>query len=377
MKKIVFLLLFIPLFAFAESMYSPTWGFYLDLPEGYEFVHGDARDRFSFAGPGGLLFDMVIYNDRYASMPELIDDVNRRIGNRGETAAFRYRERQAALMKLIFGNFDGWGLVIELESRTGGRPPMLLALAYGPASRNDLELFHISALDSICPTAADRRYPGPVIEYSYPRGEAKSVPLAVAGVSAMIRENDATAAQTLIEREFYILQHYIDSPNWKEAWIRYYQFIYRDSYDRIATAASALARNFGWRAAFSDEEKRAFSQKVLGFVQGFRYERDLNGSDFVNLVTAITEGRGDCDSRAMLFAIVLANTNIRSAIMLSRQYSHAMGLADVTGAGARFESYETRWLVAETVANVDIGLIAQDISDPQYWLGVVFEYQDE
>jgi len=108
-------------------------------------------------------------------------------------------------------------------------------------------------------------------------------------------------------------------------------------------------------------------------VQGFKYERDLTGSDFINLVTAITEGRGDCDSRAVLFAMILANANIRGAIMLSHHYSHAMGLADVTGSGARFEALGVNWLVAETTANINIGLIAQDESDPRHWFAVVFE----
>ncbi|GBU28849.1 hypothetical protein R84B8_02411 [Treponema sp. R8-4-B8] len=79
------------------------------------------------------------------------------------------------------------------------------------------------------------------------------------------------------------------------------------------------------------------------------------------------------DSRAMICAILLSKADMRAAMMISRQYSHAMGLVDVNGTGARFESYGTKWLVAETTANVDIGLIAEEVSDPNYWLGVVFE----
>jgi hypothetical protein len=115
------------------------------------------------------------------------------------------------------------------------------------------------------------------------------------------------------------------------------------------------------------------AQKALTFVQGFKYERHLDGSDFVNLVSAVTDGRGDCDSRVMLWAIILANADIRAAIMVSRNHSHAMGLADIAGTGARFEAHGTKWLVAESTDHVDIGLIAQDISDIESWLGVIFE----
>jgi hypothetical protein len=59
--------------------------------------------------------------------------------------------------------------------------------------------------------------------------------------------------------------------------------------------------------------------------------------------------------------------------MVSYYYGHAMGLADITGAGAHFESHGIQWLVAETTANIDIGLIALDQSDPQYWFAVIFE----
>ena len=59
--------------------------------------------------------------------------------------------------------------------------------------------------------------------------------------------------------------------------------------------------------------------------------------------------------------------------MVSRHHSHAMGLADVPGAGARFEAGGVMWLVAETTSDVDIGLIAASQSYIGHWLGVTFE----
>jgi hypothetical protein len=361
-----------PAFIAAASLYSPTWGFLLDLPEGYEYTDGDGTSRFSFSGPSEAIFDIVVYNGTYASINDLVNDVTRRIGNRGDAAFYQYRDKQAALIELDFGNAAGYGLCVELAP-AGNTKPFLLALAYGPRDVPALQLFHISALDSICPTVEERYYPGPVIEYSFPRGEQKRSALASTGVSAMIRENDARAAQVLIEREFTILANYADTPFWQDAWIRYYRFIYRDSFDRIAPAANALVQSWNGQNANTDETKRAFAQRALSFVQGFGYERDLNGSDFLNLVTAVTEGRGDCDPRAMLFAIILNHAGIRAAIMVSPHYSHAMGLADIAGTGARFELYDLQWLVAETTANVNIGLIDQEQNNPRYWIGVFLD----
>ncbi|MCL2759126.1 MAG: hypothetical protein FWD22_02825 [Treponema sp.] len=376
MKKLFILLLFIPVFAFAESMYSPTWGFYIDLPEGYEYVDGDAKDRFSFSGPGGAMFDIVVYGNRYRTITELVNDVNRMIENRGEVDLFQYRDKLAAILKLDFNHNDGWGFAVELDSTfsqsSTGTKPMLIALAYGPSAGMDLNLFHISALDSICPAESDRRYPGPITEYSYPRGNKVRVPLAFGGLHATIHENDAAASQALIEREFRLMEHYINSPNWQEAWIRYYRSIYRDSYDRILDAANIIVRSWGGPPSSGEAERRAFAQRALSLVQSHEYERDLSGSDFLNLVSVLTEGRSSCDNRSMLMAIILSRADIRAAMMISRQYSHAMGLVDLPGTGARFESHEIRWLVAETTATVDIGLIAQDVSDPRFWIGVMF-----
>jgi hypothetical protein len=60
-------------------------------------------------------------------------------------------------------------------------------------------------------------------------------------------------------------------------------------------------------------------------------------------------------------------------MMVSRDYSHAMGLADIAGSGARFEAGGVQWLVAETTGKVGIGLISQDMSNTNLWLGVLFE----
>jgi hypothetical protein len=74
----------------------------------------------------------------------------------------------------------------------------------------------------------------------------------------------------------------------------------------------------------------------------------------------------------MLLAMILEQADIPAAIMVSRGHSHAMGLADVPGGGARFETGGKKWLVAETTDKVGIGLIDAAMSDIASWLGVTF-----
>jgi hypothetical protein len=75
----------------------------------------------------------------------------------------------------------------------------------------------------------------------------------------------------------------------------------------------------------------------------------------------------------MLWALILTQADIPAAMMVSREHSHAMGLVDIPGQGARFEAGGKKWLVAETTAPVDIGLIAEDVSGIESWVGVIFE----
>ena len=390
----VFVLPITPL-VFSSPIYSPTWGFSLDLPEGYEYTGGDGKNRFSFANAEGAEFDAVVYHtgqgatSLYTSVEALAMDVQRRLNNRGDVDSFEYRGKKAFILELSFlgaeaGSYlmEGWALCLELgipnseagKSNAGaeGIPsnaPLLLAMAYGPAGIAGLELLHFSALDSIAPEEGDKLAPGPITEFAYPRINRAQEKIFGLEINALLYKEDAEAAQALVDREFQVLRRYENAPNWQEAWIRFYRAIYRDSFDRLSDIAFQVERKLN----VPPRQDREFADKALQWVQSFSYERDLLGSDFQNLVTAATEGRGDCDSRAMLWAIVLKHADINSAIMVSRHYSHAMGLADLPGAGARFEVDGQKLLVAETTATVSIGLIGETVSDVEYWLGISFD----
>ncbi|MDR2797592.1 MAG: hypothetical protein LBB80_04550 [Treponema sp.] len=379
-------LLLSPVLLSASPIASPTWGFRIDPPEGYQLMEGDGKGRFSFRfQEEETQLDLVVYagalqpdgsrsKNPYPSVAVLAADVQRRLNSQGAIKPFTYRHKQAVLMELRFsgihGLSQGWGLCIELESpEQTGEKPLLLALAYGPVQRGNIPDIHFSALDSIVPSPQDRLVPGPITEYQYPRGTQQQVPLAGLAVEALIYEHDAAAAQALVDREFRILRRYIASPQWKEAWIRFYRAIYRDSFDRLAHAAFMLERFWN----IPELEDRDLAEKALNWVQSFTYERNLLGSDFVNLVSAAVEGRGDCDSRALLWALILEQANIPAAIMVSPQYSHAMGLADLPGTGARFTLEGKSWLVAETTSSVSLGRISAQMSETRYWLGVALE----
>jgi hypothetical protein len=379
---------------FAEPLRSPTWGFSIDLPEGYEYAAGDGQNRFSFSNGSGAALDLVVYNPgKYRSVSALAQDVKRQLKSSGQIWNFQYHGKNAAFlelkMKISNANYSGYALAVELQSE-GGSPPLLAALAYGPASAGELLAFHFSALDSVAPSPGDRLLPGPVTEFAYPRKSPVQVEAQGLGFSFTVDENDAEAAKSVVDREFMVLSTYTQSQHWQFAWRRFYRMVYRDSYDRLADLSFRFERKWyaeegrdlifgqgqpGLPALQAEKKAQAsLAQAALTWVQGFNYERDTLGSDFVDLVSAASGARGDCDSRAMLWAVILRRNNVPSAIMVSREYSHAMGLARIENPGATFSIDGEKWLVAETTAKVNIGRIAREQSDTAKWLGVPLEW---
>ncbi|MDR0785355.1 MAG: hypothetical protein LBE74_05660 [Treponema sp.] len=359
----------------ASPVVSSEWGFFLDLPEEYELIDGDGRNTFSFQSNAGAFFDVKV-DDSGVLLETLAETVRKQLKNEGEVEFFDYRGGKAFIIELNFVSGGGWitgyGLGFELENK-GDVVPLLLALAYNRAETGDMTFLHASALDSIAPFYGARLYPGAMTDYSFPRGEPKLLLLAGGEGAAFFRENDAAAAQYVVDREDLVLSRYASSPLWKEAWQRFYRMVYRDSFDRIKDAAFILERM--WNVPTLNN--RDLADKALRWVQTFTYERDIERSDFVNLVTAAIEGRGDCDCRALLWAVILRQADVPATIMVSRDYSHAMGLADVadaeSGDNARFAFNGKKWLVAETTAKIDIGLIGESVKDPRRWFGVDLE----
>ncbi|GAB1481675.1 hypothetical protein MASR2M78_04900 [Treponema sp.] len=365
----------------AEQLSSPRWGFHIDMPENYNYVSGDSLNLFSFAlqiGKENASVDLVVYEAaRFTSVESLAADTVKKLKADAEISPFSYKGRGAVLLNLSFEalgkNQSGWALCIELDTQnTGSQPPLLLALSYAPSSIEGMEAFHLSVLDSISPSAAQLNSSGPVSAFAFPRTQRSLYSIKGLKSQASFDKSDGAAAKALIDREFRVLSSYSKSPQWKEAWARFYRAIHKDSYERLADLAFQVERELSV-GLDSSERNRKLAEKALEWVQDFRYERDLMGSDFVDLVSAALEGRGDCDSRALLYAIILERAGINAAIMVSRDYGHAMALVDVEGSGARFSFANTSYLVAETTAKVALGMIGSTQSDSAKWLGVRLE----
>jgi len=375
------------------------FGFIVDMPSGFIPGEGDGKTKFSYADPNeGMEFDIRVYEPgRYASAEAMAADVATRLSSTGDTEPFPYEGRKAVLSELSFtlngAPQKGYAIFIQgrapppappADGSPAAPPPPGLApphpepsyalLAFSSAGRFDAYAdLILSCLDSFSIDRAALRAPGPLSQYLLPwppeRKATKSVSLP-GGTSADLPWSDEEAAQEAgtANREYRVLASYEQSQDlWIDAWARFYRMVYRESAARL----DRLSLEFSRVLPANDPTETA--RRVLAWVQGFVYQRDEKGIDFVTPLHAAFEGRGDCDSRAMLMAIILERMGIDCVLMLSREYSHAMLGVDVPGGGQRFPWNGKNYLVAETTAKVGLGMIAASQADFTKWLGVELE----
>ncbi len=398
--------------ASCDEYYSER-GFSIDLPEGFVFLGGDGSSKFSFGLPDGSVeIDLIAYpDDRFASARDGAEDTARRLSGRGAFASFDYQGRGAAFGELTFGSgrsaMRGYGLFVNdvaPPADSAGAPYDLVVLAYAPADGYDEYAdFVASAIDGFSIDYGRRAAPGPLGTAGRAAlGAARPRPVTLRFGKAEIRADwnpaEAALSQQLVEREYRVLTAYGQSPELIDAAIaRFYRMAFRDaapSLDRLALELSAAWESGAWAGARpgpslgagatepatagprfgATAEPRGYAEALLGWVQGFAYERDPAGSDVVNPISAAFEGRGDCDSRALVMAILLRRENIRSILMVSLVHEHALAAVDAPGAGARFPFEGGAWLVAETTATVGLGMIDSAQADPSAWIGVAFPF---
>ncbi len=381
-----------PALVHAEVLWSDA-GFYLDLPEGFEYVDGDKKTRFAFLSPDkGMEVNLFSYGkERYPTADACSADVLKKLASKGEAEAFRYQGRDCVFAELSFsvggaakkgyaffsapaapraappsGGVPGGTAPGTLP---GGSERTIALLAYTDA-RNLVAYadFIFSTLDSFSADRAALRAPGPVSQYllAWPpiRGETKRVKFGGSEFDLPWSAEEASHEEEIAAREFRVLQAYGDTQDlWKTAWARSYRMIYRESAARLDRLSIELDR-------LLPDDPTEVARRLLAWTQGFVYERNLEGADFVDPLSAACEARGDCDSRAMVAAIILERRGIDAILMVSDAYSHALLGVDVPGGGQRFPFDGKNWLVGETTANVGLGMIAADQKDWSKWLGI-------
>lgn len=423
---ILFFLIIVQFFALTvkagAELYVSARGYSIDLPEAYIYVDGDSKSRFVFSFEDGIAsLELAIYPaNRFDTALSGAKDTAKRIGAKADYTSFDYCGYDASLAELNFSAggkaHKGWGLFINNASSTGPKARVdadcydLVLLSYTAFFQNSLVWDIVSsAMDGFSMGHEGRLAPGPIGAVARNNPEKRQETEAVinfgkVAFKARWDKREAGLCQSLVEREYRVLSSYASAPDFIEAAIaRFYRMILKDA--APALDELALLMSMAWEkeaASYGSlqglnianpvnklpniEERaetpgygaagnaRTYAEALLKWVQTFAYERNFEGSDVVNPISAAFEGRGDCDSRVLVMVLLLRQENIESILMYSLKHEHAMIALDVPGAGARYPYRQKGWLVAETTRKIGIGLIDSEMADPADWFAVSFQY---
>ena len=375
-----FFCLLAPLSFFAEFYSSSYYGWNLDLPEG--FVLKDASDdgRSFYLEHEFMKVRVAIKMnsaDDYERSDLAMEDILNKLNADGEIDGFMWNGRQTSIAQYSFqipGNKTpqaGWGISVTTEAK----PVHLVVLCYADKDvAGDCQQFILSAIDSLCVQEKDFRLPGPVTSYAFNSEQTQNAKIKIAqkDIYATIPEQAKESGRFVIDREFSVLTLYAKQKQWKEAWQRYYRTIFRESYSRLDSAAAAIESALKTQALTKNPQNPnvEICKNLLAWVQGFDYARKQDTSDFNDLASVLQNKGSDCDSRALLLCVLMEHFGAKTELFISGVYSHALFGIDLPYPGARITVDGTDYLLCETTAPVDMGLVAQEQSDTNKWIPV-------
>ncbi len=367
---------------FAEKITDRDFSFSLDIPEGFEiadYTQDGMSYVFSHPNIPVTLVMKITEEAQSKSAAEVLQKNLNKLSAKGDTDSFIWNGSECGISSFTMtldDNYFGWSVSAPVKIKGY----YVVLLCYAPESKKGCEQFIISTVNSLCIDDEYLNTPGIITSYAFPPEGRKALSLKIGGkdINSSVDKVDEEAAKFVIDLEYAVLNLYANHKMWKEAWQRYYRMIYRDNAGRIKQTSADI-----YKALYPELKKAApqdadikYAQALLSWVQNFSYERanTKNESDFTSLTEAISGKGSDCDSRSMLISALLNYTGINTALLISREYSHAMVVTDIPAPGQTFTMEDGReYLMGETTAKVTWGTIAANHADRTKWIAVSFD----
>ena len=360
--------------SFAEILNSPTWGYSVDLPEEFVLVDKNGADSYMFenAFVSSTVILKAYKKEKFSSSLEAMETVMKQLGAEFECAETDWRNTDCIISQFAFNiggaSNTGWAVSSLLQDSKG----YVVMLCYTPTDVfYDLEQFVISCVDSLCIDYGSYYSPGPLTSFAFPKGEVQNHTVEIAGekIDFTLNSSDIEADRFVVEREYSVLCLYQDSEMWVEAWQRYYRQVYKNAYSRLKIAAFNIYNRL-IKTCESENPEIELAQKLLSWTQGFDYVRDFTSTDFTPITASITGTGSDCDSRAMLLACLLHHMNYDTCLFVSAEFSHSLFGIVLDKAGAKINIDGRQFLLGETTAQVDIGLVPANMNQTDKWIFV-------
>jgi len=373
-------------------------GYCIDLPEGWGPVESYNRDsnnmNLSFSNKAYTAFlNIIAFSpDSFGKAKDMFNYVKTQLKASGEGASFLFSGENAFFAELRFKSSGkdhrGYFIFINSDKRNSFDYALLCFSTVKDYTKNHDSL--LSALDSFANGEALKLFPGPVSQFYYPVNylftDAASinssrirktdiiVPVQIGEERYVLpfdsREIDAT--KVVVDREARILSAYkTESREAMNAWKRFYRVIYRDNFHRLDKLYSIL---------FKDKEQDVKANRVslaagmLKFVQGFKYIRTATTADLLSPLSAASRLSGDCDSRGLLYLILLHHIDIDSVLLVSTRYHHSAVGVGIVGRGAKINFEGRNYMYAEVTDNVAIGQVPKSMADPSGWIPIKLGY---
>ncbi len=356
----------------SEEVILKKYGISVNLPMGWTLKDRGGTSRLFSDSKKAAFFQVSVYpGEKFQTSAEMYSKIIENLQASGEQDRFS------------FSGLDSIYAYITFESETGrtqanmvlinGTEYDIVLIAFASGGNYDSYLDQLlSCIDSFL-LDKDKNCPGPVSQYYYQsfkkkRGLESRIKVKGKAYEIPFDQNELETSQLMIEREFRILKSY-QYPLDKVmgiGWSRYYRMIYKDNYTRLNFIAELLRTRVIKRDI---DNKYKIAEILAGWIQNYKYRRaaDILESDLISPLICSVKEIGDCDSKGLLYMILLKYMGIDSILLVSKEYGHSVVGVDIPGKGARFNFGKKDYLIVELNTNIDIGLIDRDMADPVKW----------
>ncbi|QEN04845.1 hypothetical protein EW093_09055 [Thiospirochaeta perfilievii] len=377
-KKITLLLyVFIPWFLYSELVSVPEFNYSINPLEGWNIQpYSDGSELSWLSSDNNIaLYASAWRGDKFSTLRDMFQSLTKDYDAYGSIVPFDYLGNESGIGEIELNinsiPHKGWALFINGDDFDYYLISFTLSQNYEEFT-SEIQ----SVVDSFSFGELGALSPGPISSFvdNSPSREFKKYNIDFFGHSLTVSasEYDFGTTQALIEREAIIMENYSHDPkNFYNAWVRYYQIIFRDNYSRLDPLFNSLYPYFADNK-YSDYE---IVEILMFWIQGYKYDRTLESrSDLINPLEASLTKMGDCDSRSLVLGILLHKFGIENILFTSEKVKHALIGVSCEGEGYSFDIEGKKYLAVELTKKSLIGEIDESFKDLKLWTPVKMEY---